>query len=183
MQFDASKMSGTLMKTGQEISATYHNIPSTEIWSVENVNSTIRQIEYCIDTNVFASKNDIVKIFDCLEKMMDHIELQAEAGYKINLTGKGKNTGASYNVYVNEFIVGDNMVMPVTNGKKMVYLNHSHINVTLTKDVKFCDYIYNFFQSVIHKSTLISVVCAKERLQFFNRIKEHIVERKNAALL
>ncbi len=181
-KFDVSRMSENFMKTGEKILTTYNRIPSTEIWSIENVNSTIRQIEYYKDTNVFASKNDVIKIFECLEKSIEHIELQAEAGYKINQPGRGKNPGASYNLYVNEFTVGDNTVMPVVNGKKMVYLSHSHLNYTLTKDVKFCDYIYNFFQNVMHKSTLISVVCAKERMQFFNSIREHIERRKTAAL-
>ena len=182
MKFDISRISENFIKTGEKILATYNNIPSTEIWSVENVNSTIRQIEYCLDTNVFETKQDAIKIFECLEKSMDHVELQAEAGHKINQPKTGKNPGASYKLYVNEFIVGDNTVMPVINGKKMVYLNHSHLNYTLTKDVKFCDYIYNFFQNVIHKSTLISIVCEKERTQFFNRIREHIDRRKTAVL-
>ncbi len=179
-KFNPLEIADKLMKTGEKILLTYNKIPSTEIWSLENINSTIRQIEYCRDTNVFASKADAAKIYECLEKSIDHIESQADAGYKINQPiTESLKAGASYNLYVNEFSVGDNTVMPILNGKKIVYLSHSHLNYTLTKDEKFCNYIYDFFQNIIHKSTLISVVCEKERRQFFYKIREKINKAKN----
>ena len=66
------------MKTGEKILATYNKIPSTEIWNVENINTTLRQIEYYKETNVFESEDDILKIYDCLEKSIDYVEMQAK---------------------------------------------------------------------------------------------------------
>ncbi|MGI8951625.1 MAG: hypothetical protein ACR2FN_08575 [Chitinophagaceae bacterium] len=178
--FNPGEIAEKLMKTGEKILLTYNKIPSTEIWSVENINSTIRQIEYYKDTNVFASNADVAKVYECLEKTIDHIESQADVGHKINQPGMNNaKSGAAYNVYVNEFSVGDNTVIPILNGKKMVYINHSHLNYSLTTDALFCDYIFNFFQNIIHKSTLISRVGEKERKQFFYRIREKIHKAKN----
>lgn len=180
--FDPSKMAENLMKTGEKILATYNKIPSTEIWNVENINTTLRQIEYYIETNVFASKEDVLKIYDCLEKSIDHVELQAEAGFKINQPGKGPWQGASLNLYINDFILGDNTYLIIINGKKMVFIVHTFLNYMNTNDVAFAEYTYEHFQNIIHKSTLISVVGEKDRRKFFNRIRTNINERKTAVL-
>ncbi len=180
--FNSSVMAENLMKTGENILATYNKIPSTEIWNVENINTTLRQIEYYKETNVFESEDDILKIYDCLEKSIDHVELQAEAGYKINNPGRGALPGAPFNLYINDFILGDNTHLPIVNGKKIVFLTHTHLNYMNTKDEGFAEYNYQHFQNILHKSTLISVVGEKERRRFFNRIRLNIDAQKIAVL-
>ena len=180
--FNPSLLAESLIKTGEKILATVNKIPSTEIWNVENVNTTLRQIEYYIETNVFASKEDVLKIYDCLEKTIDHVELQAEAGYKINQPGKGPHEGAPLNIYINEFSVGDNTYLIILNGKKMVFLVHTFLNYMNTNDVAFTEYTYAYFQNILHKSTLISVVGEKDRRIFFNRIRENIEAKKATGL-
>jgi hypothetical protein len=180
--FNSSMMTENLMKTGEKILATYNKIPSTEIWNVENINTTLRQIEYYKETNVFASKDDVLKIYDCLERTIDHVELQAEAGHKINQPDKSSQKGAPLNLYINDFILGDNTYLPILNGRKMVFLTHTFLNYINTKDVAFAEYTYEHFQNILHKSTLISIVGEKERRRFFNRIRENIDARKTAVL-
>ncbi len=180
--FNPSLMTENLVKTGEKILAAYNKIPSTEIWNVENINTTLRQIEYYKETNVFASKDDVLKIYDCLERTIDHVESQAETGHKINLPGKGPHQEAPLNIYINDFILGDNTYLPILNGRKMVFLTHTFLNYINTKDVAFAEYTFEHFQNIRNKSTLISVVGEKERRRFFNRIRENIDARKTAVL-
>ena len=180
-QFQASEMGTNIMETGEKILAEYNKVSTTEIWNVENINTTLRQIEYYKESNVFSSKDDILTIYDSLERLIDFVELQAENGYKINQSGKGTK-GAQLNVYMNDFILGDNTYMPVINGKKIVFQTHSFLNIMHTKDVGFAEYTYNHFQNILQKSTLISVVGEKERRRFFNRIRENIDKTKAAVL-
>jgi hypothetical protein len=178
-KFNFSDFDEKLLKTGEKILETYNQIPSTEIWNVDNINTYMQQIEYYRDTNVFNSKEDIITLYECLEKMVDHIEDQAEAGYKFNRNAKGA-TGAPVNIYVNDFIIGDNTVMAVINKKPLVYLNHSFINYSATKDPAFTNYMMEYFQKLIRKSTLVSSVSEKQRSTFFNPIREKIERRKKA---
>ncbi|MEP7231705.1 MAG: helix-turn-helix domain-containing protein [Ginsengibacter sp.] len=180
--FNPSTMTENLMKIGEKILASYNKIPSTEIWNVENVNTTLRQIEYYVETNVFSSRDDILKIYDCLEKSIDHVELQAETGYKINMAGKGTRLGAPLNLYINEFSVGDNTYFIKLNGKKIVFLTHTFLNYMNTTNEAFTEYTYAYIQNILHKSTLISVVGEKDRRIFFNRIRSNIYARKNAII-
>jgi hypothetical protein len=111
--------------------------------------------------------------------MVDHIEAQAEAGYKFNRNAKGSK-GAPCKIYVNEFIIGDNTVMAVINKTPIVFLNHSFINYSGTKDPVFCEYMFEYFQKLIRKSTLVSSVSEKQRSSFFNPIRENLERRKKA---
>ena len=178
-KFNFADFDVKLRKTGEKLLETYNNIPSHEIWNVDNINTYIQQIEYYKDTHVFASKNDIIILYECLEKMVDHIEAQAEAGYKFNYNAKASK-GASVKIYVNEFIIGDNTVVAVLNKKPVVFLNHSFLNICSTHDPIFCDYMFEYFQKLIRKSTLISSGSEKQRSTFFTPIREKIEMRKKA---
>lgn len=180
-KFNFSDFDEKLLKTGEKILETYNCIPSHEIWNVDNINTYMQQIEYYKDTSVFNSKNDIIILYEGLEKMLDHIEAQAEAGYKFNHNAKGSK-GASINIYVNEFIIGDNTVMGVVNKNPVVFLNHSFINYSGTKDPVFCKYMFEYFQKLIRKSTLVSSSSEKQRSSFFNPIREKLERRKKAVL-
>ena len=181
-KLDISQFSQGLLKTGEKILAEYNKIPTTEIWNVENINTTLRQIEYYMETGVFKSREDVLKIYDCLEKILDHVELQAETGFKMTVSGKNYIQGAPFNLYINDFILGDNTYMPILNGNKIVYLTHCFLNYMSTHNVEFAEYNYRHFQNVLHKSTLISIVGEKERRRFFNRMRESIHVRKASAL-
>jgi hypothetical protein len=182
-QFNAAEqISATIHETGKQLAEAYSQLPSQEIWNIESINSTIRQIEYYKDSRVFASRQDILAIYECLEKTMDYIQLQAEAGCKFSPDGKTINRHVPYKMYVNEFILGDNSIMAILGDTKVAFLNHSVINYLVTKDPIFCDHTYQHIQNIIKKSTLISAVGEKERSRFFNMIKEKINARKNALL-
>ena len=180
-KFNFNDFDGKLRGMGEKLLDTYNEIPSHEIWNVDNINTYIQQIEYYKDTNVFNSKNDIIVLYECLEKMVDHIEEQAEAGYKFNSNAKG-SMKAPVKIYVNEFIIGDNTVMAVLNKKPIVFLNHSFLNVSSTQDPVFCNYMYEYFQKLIRKSTLISSGSEKQRSNFFTPIREKLELRKKAIL-
>ncbi|HEY4206658.1 MAG TPA: hypothetical protein VGM31_07600 [Puia sp.] len=165
---------------GRQLSEAYRTLPSQEIWNTENINSTIRQIEYYKNSGVFASKQDIITIYDCLQKIMDHLEYQAEAGYKFAAGGSADKKGAPYKIYVNELILGDNTLLALLGERKITYINHSVLNYLVTSDPVFCEHTYQNIRNIIKKSTLISEVGERERRRFFNNIREKITARKNS---
>jgi len=178
-RFDPGKMEGNLIHMGELILEEYNKIPSTEIWNVENINTTLRQIDYYKQTGVFSSEEDVFRIYDCLEKVIDHVEAQAEAGYKSTYGKKESSKGAAFNLYINDFILGDNMYMPILNGNRIVFMTHAFLNYMGTRDTSFADYTYRHFQNIVNKSTLVSVVGERDRRSFFNKIRANINSRKN----
>jgi len=93
---------------------------------------------------------------------------------KFNIGGKPLSNAASYNLYNNELILGDNTVLAELDEMKITFLNHSVINYVVTRDVQFNAHMYDNIQNLIRKSTQLSGVGEKERARFFNRIRDKI---------
>ena len=168
----------TFDNTGKKIPLLYSQIPSTEIWNVDCINTTIRQIDYYRETKIFASHDDIITLYNCLEKMVDHIESQVEAGVKFPYGKTGEFSNVKYRVFVNEFILGDNTIIIQLDNNRLVALNHNNMNYSITRDENFVNYTYQTMQSLLKKSTLISEVGEKERELFFNGLRERVYAKK-----
>jgi BetR domain len=158
----------------------YNKVPSLEIWNDDSINTTIRQIDYYRQSRVFPSDQYALSVYKNLLEMVDHIEMQAEAGCKFPVNGKPTAASTSYKFYVNEFLLGDNSNLAILNDTKVVYINHSVLNIIMTKDPVFTEYIYQHSQNIIRKSTLMSYVGEKERRKFFNGMREKIESRIKA---
>jgi hypothetical protein len=167
----------SVFKLTVKLSEGYNKIPSVEIWNDDSINTAIRQIDYYRQSRIFPSDQYALGVYKSLMEMVDHVERQAEAGYKFGVNGSPTPTSTPYKFYVNEFILGDNCNLAVLNNAKVVYINHSVLNIIMTKDPVFTEYIYQHTQNIIRKSTLMSYVGEKERRKFFNGIREKIEMR------
>lgn len=176
-QFLISDFIDLFETTGKKISALYQEIPSTEIWNLDCVNTTIMQIAYYRDSKVFKSEDDINTVFNCLHKLVDHIEQQVERGYKFDYKFPHISTKASYKVFINDFILGDNMVLIKRDKERYVSIAHNVINYALTTDDKFIDYSWQTMEILLKKSTLISEIGERERQHFFNTIRSRIDDK------
>ncbi len=181
-QFDGTETDEDIMETGLKIIRIYEQIPSTEIWNEESIHATIRQIEYYRQTNSFADKHIILKIYGQLEELINHLELEAEKGFKFLYGDKPGETAGAYQVFFNECLLGDNTVYMHGKNMQATYINHGGMNFISTQDKAFCDYTLYNLQHIIKKSTQISVAGEKERSIFFNAMREKIYEKKKGIL-
>lgn len=168
----------------KELSQTFATIPGTEIWNIENITSTIRQIEFYNATGVFKSVDDMHCLFDKLLELIDHIELQAETGLKLGFQqSPSESSGAAYNLYINELIMGDNMQIVQLNDKYYTYINHSILNFMMTTSERFNSYMKKTLEVIAQKSTPISKVNEKERLIFFNTLRTKVENGRKKVFL
>ena len=165
-------------KFGAQIAELYLNIPCTEIWNEDCINQILRQVDFYRKTKIFQSRNDVIIIYECLEKLIDHIEQQVESGYKFPYGKPSLSNSVKYNVFINEFLLGDNAVAVEINDRKFVFLNHSVINYIMTENKKFVDYVFETIYMLLKKSTLISEVGEKDRQLFFQNLHQKIAEKK-----
>jgi transcriptional regulator with XRE-family HTH domain len=172
-----------LFELGKKCLEMYNRLTVVEFWNIENINSTVRQIEFYRDGQIFESDEDVLKIYIVLEKMIDHLEMQAALGYKFNYDDPGKKPVGSYQMYYNEVIIGDNSYLIVLDGLKLSVVNHSVTNFMFTRDIAFNENMYNHVQNLMMRSTQISKVSEKERSRFFRLLREKIQKRKDALQL
>ena len=165
-------------KTGRKISDLYLQIPSVEIWNMDCINTTIRQIDYYRETRIFKSQEDIKTVYNCLEKLVDHIELQVECGYKFPYQKPQQENKVKYGFYINDFFLGDNTTLVEIDGQRLVFISHNVINYMMTKNAEFIDYTFETLRILLKKSTLISETSEKDRQLFFERLRERIDEKR-----
>lgn len=173
-KFSLKNINPAHVELGRKIVEAYNKLPSTDIWNVESINSTIRQIEFYREAGAFDSPEDVQLLYQAVFKLMDHIEKQADSGVKFTVDGKPLSNAAPYHLFNNELILADNTVMAELDNMKITFLNHSVINFIYTRDERFCAYIADAIRNLIKKSTQLSSVGEKERTRFFNRIREKL---------
>jgi hypothetical protein len=169
-----------LFGLGQKILDIYDHIDSVEIWNIESMNGTLRQIDYYKDGGMFESDEDILKVYEAIEKTMDHLEKQAELGYKFKYGDPEKKPLSKFRMYFNEVVLGDNQMLGITDGSKIAYIPHSGANYLVTRDITYCDHFHQYLQNLMRRSTLISEVSEKERARFFRIIRDKINHRKES---
>ena len=153
-------------------------LPGTEIWSIENITSTLHQIEFFRVTGSFRSDEDALILLDKFYLLIDHLEKQAEYGVKLKYGQDPATSKTPYRMFVNELIMGDNMQLIQMGDKYMTAINHSILNYITTSDEDFNAYVKKTLDNLTQKSTLISQVNEKERLMFFNRLRAKITNAK-----
>lgn len=177
--FSIKDIPDSIFELGKKITETYSEIPSVEIWSVETINSSIRQIEYYREGGVFENESDVELIYSQLEQLVDHLERQAEHGIKFPLNKPIEGREKNFQLFFNEVILGHNTILASMGDAQIVFLNHGVLNYLITQDKKFCDNTFSSLQNIMRKSILISSVSEKERNKFFMVMRKKIAARKN----
>ncbi|WP_201983841.1 helix-turn-helix domain-containing protein [Hymenobacter rubidus] len=164
----------------QRIATLYAQLPTTEIWNVETLNSALRQIDFYREAGFFATPGDAHVLYRKVNELIDNIEFQAEAGVKCVLQQPTAEPSA-YRLFVNEFILGDNTFLAELAGRRLTYLNHGVLYFVGTRDEGFNDFMFAHLQNLLQKSTLISGVGEKERSRFFNALRAEVAQRLSGA--
>ena len=162
---------------GQKALEYYNQLDSVELWNIESINSTLRQIDYYCDSNIFSNSDEIYVLYEAAEKLISHLEYQATEGYKFSVNDMKKPLG-NYQMYFNEILILEGNILVTLDGTKTAFLIHNVLNFLQTNDVRFCDNMYEHIENLKRKSTLISTVSERERSRFFKYLRQRIENRK-----
>lgn len=165
---------------GNKILGFYNQVDTYEIWNIESMNSTLHQIEYYLDNGLFKTDEDALRVYEGMEKVLDHLEEQAKLGYKFHINDPEKKLLGKYNMYYNEIVILDNTMLIMLDNTKLAMVPHMAINYMMTRDLAFCESYSQYVLNLIRRSTLISEVSEKERARFFRRMRERIERRKES---
>ncbi len=172
--FSFEHLQSPLLDIGLKAARLYTQIPGIEIMNIENIHTTLNQIEYYKVTRGFRSPEDLKLIYEKLHDMINHIEAQAEAGLKFMPGEKPNSQSAEYNLYVHDFTIGDHSSIAIVENTKISFVLHNIINYMTTRDERYTEYHYNFLQNIMKKSVLLSKSGEKLRSGFFYLIHEAI---------
>lgn len=177
-QFDMALLDTEFLAITEQILDCYLQIPSIEIWSVETVNSTLKQIEFYWESGIFKNKIDALDICKHLGTMFDTIRKQAETNTK-KLVNDGLDTKNNYALYQSDIMIGTNCIMVETNGVKSSYMSFHTFNTMFTANAHFSQETDLWLNNLLKKSNLISGVAEKQRYQFFKQINDQLQKLKD----
>lgn len=156
---------------GLDIWKQYAKVPSTEIWSFETFQVTLKQIEYYHDCGFFAETKDALKLCDAFMDMNRAIQEMAARGFK------NKNS-TSFKLYKNDILTADNTVLLKMSANKTCFITYGTMNLLTTSNKKFCKQIEDHLENLHNKSVLISTTGEKERSKLFNSIEQSVKNMK-----
>lgn len=159
---------------GQQVLREFNTIPCVELWNPESMNSTINQIAYYRDAGHFASSYDLDLVIDAFLRMIDHLQKQAERGFK-SMPGEGDAAAiAPIKFYINELILGNNNMVIKLNGKSLSMVSYSVLHYLFTQDTRFNSRMMESFNNLLSRSTLVSETGERDRNRFFNAIRQKV---------
>jgi hypothetical protein len=174
LKFSVGSIEQGLIDTGKKIIETYNEIPSIEIWSEDTINSTAKQIEYYWDSGLFRNKEECLMILDQLQKMVDHINKQAELSRKFFIDKPGTAREDNYTLYQSDVMIGNNCLLVTMGQVKAAYLSYHTFNAMLTTNSGFVNETDGWLKLLVRKSIQLSCIAEKQRYQFFRRNNEVI---------
>jgi hypothetical protein len=172
--FSMAHVAPEIEKKAAEVSRLYKDIPSTEIWNSEGINSMLGQIDHYREAGYITAARDVALLYDGLRETIEHISHQAEWGCKFL---PGENPGVqpgNYNLYFNQVVMGDNVILVLADGKKTVYINYDVLNYIATSDEAFCNTTHENLRNLMRRATILSNVSEKQRRLFFNSLLKKI---------
>jgi hypothetical protein len=155
----------------------YTRIPSTELWNKDALNTTLRQIESYQDMGLMADKDTTRQVYGSLLEVIDHLEKMAIQGTKSVLGQEPNLESATYTLYLNDIVSGDNTVMAEIGETKITYLNHSVLYFVGSKDRDFNESTFRNMENLIKKSSLLSGSGEKERTLVFNKLRKKVIAK------
>jgi hypothetical protein len=156
-----------LMAITRRILAKYVLTPSTELWSEETINVTLRQIEFHCDCGFFQRPGDIGIILDQFVKMLNTIRSWAASGVK-------GPSGGKYSLYKNDILIPETTVFFKMGDKRICYLTHNTMDLLTTSNEGFCKQTEKYLNNLLNKAIQISTTGEKERNRFFNMMEEKV---------
>ncbi len=165
-KFDFDIIPESQLQLGRDIKKTYSECESIEVWTIDTIQTTIKQIEYYFESGVFKKKEHAIEVLNDLKAMVESINLHAE---KENKNDRNNSFVIPYTLYKSDLVIGTNCIHVNIDGMAYSYISFNTVNSLTTYNKEFCDEIEHWMKNLIKKSTLISGIAEKERFQFFNK--------------
>lgn len=160
-----------------EMYQSYSEIPGTEIWTSETIESTLHQVRFYWDAGFFKNALAAHTVLDQTKQMVMRIAKQAEIAQKID--SKGASTGVPFHLYLCDLMIGNNSIYVTSGDTAISFIGYNTFNSILTRNEAFNKQHYLWIENLKRKSIQISGMAEKIRNQFFKAQIQKIESLKN----
>ena len=163
-----------ILEIGHELLEAYSQVGSIEIWTDNTTGSLKKQIEYYWEAGFFSNDDEALVLCDQAISLIKSVNHKAELGTK-----QAGNERSEYKLYFSDIEIGNNCILLEVDGMRRVYHTYNTFNKMVTSNNRFCEESLVWINSIIGKSTLISGVSEKQRIQFINKLLKQFEHTKS----
>ncbi|PCJ65638.1 MAG: hypothetical protein COA58_09540 [Bacteroidetes bacterium] len=172
-KFDAEDNMGEYEEITDRIYKNYHGVSSTEIWAPETLDSTIKQVQYYLESGLFVDKQSAHMICDDIDSLLTKLESEAQLGRKLIQTKEG-TISSPFEMYQSDIFLSNNCIQAFKDGRTYTYVSFNSFNSLMSFSPHFSDECNRWIEQIRLKSILLSEVSEKLRYQFFKSLREKL---------
>lgn len=172
-KYNSALVNSDLIEVAKKLLQHYNQCQSTEIWSEDTINSSVKQIEYFWESGYFETKDQALKICDCLTACIQNLERKAET------ESKEANGSKNFRLFQSEIMIGNNSIIVDLNGNKLAFLSNNTFNMMSTTTPEFVEENDRWVNNLLRKSIQISAVSEKQRNRFFRGMYDKLEQLKS----
>ena len=179
-KFKPGLIDNRVNEVSRSIRDLYCEIPSTEIYHSETIDTTLKQVDYYADVGYFESKDDALMLLDSVAEVVDHIRWQCEMGFKFKrphsktASINPPSNDGSFTVFHNEVLHMDNSILVKIDNRYLSFLTSNGLNSLSTESQLFYEEYHRALEILKRKCTIISGTSERERNKVFLHYQEKI---------
>jgi hypothetical protein len=151
----------------EKLAKDYAQIPSTELWTVNTVDTLIRLLDFYFETGFFQKKETAILLCNQALQLIDNLKKWADQGYK-------SNASADYKFYVSDTDLENNFILLKKDNDLKCIIKLFTINSLTTSDGLFCQETLSWLEASKKRSVLLSGASERERFRYFNIIQQKV---------
>ncbi len=158
-----------------EIRNAYGHINSTEVWTGDFFQSTIDELKFYLECNLFSNPEEALLVMSQLEKTIENIATMVKAGNKSTMCrNPEKNEGGTLDLYYNDSGHFGSTIITESEKSSLVYLTYDQPNYLLSGDPLLIQDTKLWTSKVVQKSSPISKLAMLDQIKYFNGIREKL---------
>lgn len=156
----------------------YMKIDEVSIISPSAINYMLDQIEYYWMAGYFEFKQDVVTLFEKIEELLHHIDLQAKSNKKFVLGTKPTDESGSYHLFLNKLMNVSNLILLNTKIANHSFVVINGLNYLHTTENDFYKTQLEWILNLQRKSVPISLGSELNQEQFIRHFEDVIYTKK-----
>jgi hypothetical protein len=172
--FTFDELDDDVLQMIDELIDNYVKISTKEFTTRECLNGILKQVIYYSEAGFFSSRDDALTICGKLHQLIDHMQKQAELGFKFKSGKPPVGEEGNFLMYYNDIILADSTILLKAGDHRTAFMPCNALNVIYTHNREFFEYSYQVGKILLSKSIPISGTAEKERNSFFKLLRNEI---------
>ncbi len=144
----------------------YRKIPSREIWTLGTIGPILELLEYYQAIGSFANPQSLRLLLEQLRCLTGNLKEWTKT--------QEKRPGVAFDLYLSPVNLGLSQMLCQFDDQQSVSVKLYTINSIATLDRRYVQETKDWIKGVLNKSSCLSKLSEKERIQFFNHMEDRI---------